>query len=354
MARADRTGTTQDPRWEALQQRDPLAEGRFVYAVVTTGVYCRPTCPSRLPHFANVRFFASTEEAQRAGFRPCKRCKPDGRPEEHVTAAITKATALIEAADGKPDFSAIAEAAGMSRHHFHRAFKRLLGLTPGAYYRALREQRAIEGLSKGSTVTEAIYDAGFGSSSRFYEKLAPRLGMNPSAFTKGGFGEVISFAVGECSLGSILAAATAKGVCAIELGDDPGVLTGNFQDRFPKAELIGGDPGFEKIMAQAIGLAEDPGRSFGLPLHVRGTAFQLKVWDTLRTLKPGETASYKELAAKAGLPGAVRAVAGACASNKIAVAIPCHRIVRTDGSLSGYRWGVERKAKLLAREKARG
>jgi AraC family transcriptional regulator, regulatory protein of adaptative response / methylated-DNA-[protein]-cysteine methyltransferase len=352
MRQSERAGTIPDPRWGALQRRDPLAEGRFVYAVITTGVYCRPTCPSRLPHFQNVRFFLSTEEARRAGFRPCKRCKPDSTPEGHAAAAITKAAGLIEAAESAPDFKAIAEAAGMSRHHFHRTFKRLLGLTPGAYYRSLRERRAVEVLSAGSTVTQAIYEAGYGSSSRFYEKLAPRLGMHPSAFAKGGSGEVIRFAIGECSLGSILAAATAKGVCAIELGDDPGVLAQNFQDRFPNAGLIAGDARFEEIMAQAIGLVEDPGRNFGLPLHIRGTAFQLKVWEALRALKPGETASYKELAAKTGLPRAVRAVARACASNKIAVAIPCHRIVRTDGSLSGYRWGVERKAKLLAREKA--
>jgi AraC family transcriptional regulator, regulatory protein of adaptative response / methylated-DNA-[protein]-cysteine methyltransferase len=270
MRQAERTGTTPDSRWAALQRRDPLAEGQFVYAVVTTGVYCRPTCPSRLPNFQNVRFFPAGEEARRAGFRPCKRCKPDSAPEEHAAAAITKAAALIEAAESAPDFKAIAKAAGMSRHHFHRTFKRLLGLTPGAYYRSLRERRAVEGLSKGPTVTEAIYEAGYNSSSRFYEKLAPRLGMHPSAFTKGGLGEVIRFAVGECSLGSILVAATAKGVCAIELGDDPSILAHNFQDRFPNAGLIAGDAGFEDIMAQAIGLVEDPGRSFGLPLHIRG------------------------------------------------------------------------------------
>jgi AraC family transcriptional regulator, regulatory protein of adaptative response / methylated-DNA-[protein]-cysteine methyltransferase len=341
-----------DPRWQAFSSRDKTAEGRFVAAVLTTGVYCRPGCPSRLPRPENVRFFATNKEAEAAGFRPCKRCRPAGLSiQDNLAQAIAKATALIEASEGPPDFNAVARAVGLSRHHFHRAFKNLAGVTPGSYYRSLREGRAVEGLKNGAAVTEAIYDAGYGSSSRFYETLAPKLGMKPGTFLKGGAGEVIRFAVGECSLGSILVAATDKGICAIQLGPDPEALVHALQDQFPNASLMGGDAGFERIVAEVVGVAEDPSRGLSLPLHVRGTAFQLKVWEALRAIKPGEVLSYKELAAKIGAPRAVRAVASACANNKIAVAIPCHRVVRTGGALAGYRWGVERKAALLASER---
>jgi AraC family transcriptional regulator of adaptative response/methylated-DNA-[protein]-cysteine methyltransferase len=340
-----------DPRWEAFSRRDKTAEGRFVAAVTTTGVYCRPGCPSRLPRRENVRFFATNEEAEAAGFRPCKRCRPDGVSiQDHLVKAVAKATALIEGSEETPDFNAIAGAVGLSRHHFHRVFKSLAGVTPGAYYRSLRERRAVAGLKNGAAVTEAIYDAGYGSSSRFYETLVPKLGMKPGAFSKGGAGEVIRFAVGECSLGSILVAATDRGICSIQLGDDPEPLVDALQERFPNAQIVGGDAGFERVVAEVVGMAEDPARGLNLPLHVRGTSFQLKVWDALRAIKPGETATYKELAAKIGAPSAVRAVASACANNKIAVAIPCHRVIRTGGALAGYRWGVERKAALLARE----
>jgi AraC family transcriptional regulator, regulatory protein of adaptative response / methylated-DNA-[protein]-cysteine methyltransferase len=340
-----------DPRWEAFASRDKAADGQFVAAVATTGVYCRPGCPARLPRRENVRFFAEAAEAERAGFRPCKRCRPDAASiEERLTGAVREACARIEAAEGTPDFEAIAAAAGLSRHHFHRAFKRIVGVTPGAYYRTVREGRAVASLKAGAGVTEAIYDAGYGSASRFYETLAPKLGLKPGAYARGGEGEVIRFAVGECSLGSILVAATEKGVCAIELGGDPQALVDELQRRFRNAKLVGGDAGFEEIVAAAVGLVEDPARGLGLPLHVRGTAFQLKVWEALRGIGPGQTATYKEIAAKAGVPGAVRAVGHAIGSNKIAVAIPCHRVIRTGGALSGYRWGVERKAALLARE----
>jgi AraC family transcriptional regulator, regulatory protein of adaptative response / methylated-DNA-[protein]-cysteine methyltransferase len=342
-----------DPRWEAFAKRDKSADGQFVGAVVTTGVYCRPGCPARLPRRENMRFFASGAEAQNAGFRPCKRCKPDAASiEERLTAAVRQACALIGAAEGTPDFDAVAGAVGLSRHHLHRAFKRIVGVTPGAYFKSLREGRAVAGLKAGASVTEAIYDAGYGSASRFYETLAPKLGLKPGAYTKGGAGEVIRFAVGECSLGSILVAATEKGICAIELGEEPQELVEELQRRFRNATLIGGDAGFEEIVAAAVGLVEDPSRGLGLPLHVRGTAFQLKVWEALRAIPPGETATYKEVAAKAGVPAAIRAVGSAIGSNKIAVAIPCHRVIRTGGALAGYRWGVERKAALLARERS--
>jgi AraC family transcriptional regulator, regulatory protein of adaptative response / methylated-DNA-[protein]-cysteine methyltransferase len=341
-----------DARWAAFAGRDKSAEGRFVAAVVTTGIYCRPGCPARLPKPENVRFFASGAEAERAGFRPCKRCRPQASSiEETLAAAVREACRRIEAAESAPDFAGIAEVAGFSRHHFHRAFKRIVGVTPGAYYKGLREGRAVAALKAGASVTEAIYDAGYGSASRFYETLVPKLGLKPGAYAKAGQGEVIRFAVGECSLGSILVAATAKGVCAIELGREPQALVDELQQWFRNATLIGGDEGFEEIVAAAVGLVEDPARGLGLPLHVRGTAFQLKVWDALRAIPPGQTATYKDVAAKAGAPAAVRAVGSAIGSNKIAVAIPCHRVIRTGGALSGYRWGVERKAALLARER---
>jgi AraC family transcriptional regulator of adaptative response/methylated-DNA-[protein]-cysteine methyltransferase len=240
----------------------------------------------------------------------------------------------------------------MSRHHFHRVFKAFTGITPGQYSRSVKERAAVNGLARGETVTEAIYGAGYGSSSRFYEMLAPHLGMKPAAFAKGGAGERILFAVGQCFLGSILVAATGKGICAIEFGDDPETLIDDFQDRFAQAELIGGDPDFERLVAEVVGCVEQPFREFALPLHVRGTVFQHKVWRALREIPVGTTLSYAELAAKIGQPSAVRAVASACAKNKLAVAIPCHRVVRSSGALSGYRWKVDRKAALLAREAA--
>jgi len=347
------TVTASDLWLERLRNRDTSEGGSFVYGVVTTGVYCRPGCPSRLPRKENVRFFTSGQEAERAGFRACRRCRPDGVSlEERQAKAVCKACALIEAAEEKPDFDEVAKAAGMSRHHFHRIFKQTTGVTPGAYFNARRRTRALEELSRTRTVTDAIYGAGYSSSSRFYETCAPLLGLKPSSFAKGGAGEVIRFAVGECSLGSVLVAATAQGICAIELGDSPEPLVEVLQDRFPDAELKGGDADFERVVAQVIGLVEEPKRALGLPLHVRGTAFQQKIWEILRSIPIGETMSYAEVAAKAGCPSAVRAVASACAANKLAVAIPCHRVVRTGGALSGYRWGVERKAALLKREGA--
>ena len=342
-----------DSFWEKIKNRDGTSAGSFVYAVLTTGIYCRPGCPGRRPNKENVRFFASAEEAKRAGFRPCRRCQPDGASlRDRQGEAIAKACALIEAAEEKPDFDEIARAAGMSRHHFHRVFKEIAGVTPGAYLRSLRRQRVLGGLRHGSTVTDAIYSAGFSSSSRFYEGFAAELGLKPGAFAKGGTGEVIHFAVGECSLGSVLVAATVHGICAIQLGDAPEPLVEALQHRFPNAALRGGEAGFERVVAEVIGLVEEPQRGCTLPLHVRGTAFQHKIWQILRSIPPGETMTYAGLAAKAGCPDAVRAVANACAANKLAVAIPCHRVVRTGGALSGYRWGVARKATLLKREGA--
>lgn len=341
----------EDECWDRVVRRDRTAEGQFVYAVRTTGIYCRPCCPSRRPNRANVAFFASAALAEQAGFRPCRRCRPDeGAEADRRTALVVEACRRIEAAEEPPGLDDLAASAGLSRFHFHRVFKAVTGVTPLAYADAARARRLREGLAGGGTVTAAIYDAGFNSSARFYEGAPARLGMTPTAFRRGGIDEEIRFAVGQCWLGAVLVAATARGICAILLGDDPSRLVMDLEDRFSKARLVGGDAAFEQWVAGVVGLVEHPGQGLGLPLDVRGTAFQQKVWAALRTIPPGETATYAELARRVDAPRAVRAVASACAANPAAVAIPCHRVVRSDGSLSGYRWGVERKRALLKRE----
>jgi len=353
-ARAPALPIERDPRWAALLARDPAAEGAFVYSVATTGVYCRPTCPSRRPKPENVTFYASPTEAENAGFRPCRRCRPNEAPAaERHAALVAEACRRIERAESPPSLDALAAKAGVSPSHFHRLFKSITGLTPKAYAAAHRAKRVREELSNGaSSVTEAIYGAGFNASSRFYEKAKDALGMTPSAYRAGGAGAEIKFAIGQCSLGAILVARSEKGVCAILLGEDPEELVRDLQDRFPKAKLIGGDEEFEKLVAKVVGFVEAPALGLDLPLDVRGTAFQQRVWEALRKIPAGATASYAEIAERIGAPKAVRAVAAACAANKIAVAIPCHRVVRKDGDLSGYRWGVARKRALLAKEQA--
>ncbi|UXY15386.1 bifunctional DNA-binding transcriptional regulator/O6-methylguanine-DNA methyltransferase Ada [Chitiniphilus purpureus] len=338
-------------RWHAVQQRDAGADGVFWYAVRSTGVYCRPSCPSRPARRDNVSFWSSPAEAEAAGFRPCKRCRPDLAPASPHVAAIERACRAIETAETPPSLATLAQLAGLSRYHFHRVFKALTGVTPRQYAATRRAARLQDGLRQGRSVTAAYFEAGFGSSSRLYEQADALLGMKPGRYRLGGAGETIRFGVGQCALGAILVAATARGVCAIELGDDPQALVQQLQDRFPKAELIGGDTQFEGWMAAAVGLVEAPGvAAKALPLDVRGTAFQCRVWQALTEIPPGETASYAEIAARIGAPGSARAVARACAGNALAVAIPCHRVVRQDGGLSGYRWGVARKQALLTWE----
>jgi AraC family transcriptional regulator of adaptative response/methylated-DNA-[protein]-cysteine methyltransferase len=342
---------SEEARWAAVVGRDRSADGAFYYSVRTTGVYCRPSCAARPARRENVRFHSTRDEAERAGFRPCKRCRPDEAAlAEQRAAAVAKACRLIETADETPGLGALAESAGMSRFHFHRVFKTVTGVTPKAYAAAHRAERLREELPKSHTVTEAIYDAGFNSSGRFYATSAQVLGMTPTSFRAGGSGASIRFAVGECSLGSILVAATDTGVCAILLGDEPEALVHDLQDRFPRAKLIGGEKDFERVVAKVVGLVEAPALGLDLPLDVRGTAFQQRVWRALREIPAGSTASYAQIAERIGSPKAVRAVSQACASNALAVAIPCHRVVRTDGALSGYRWGVARKRILLERE----
>jgi len=353
------TTTERDPRWRQVVARDPRADGRFVYSVRTTGVYCRPSCGSRRARPANVRFHASAAEAELAGFRPCLRCQP-GHPSlaQRQAALVTAACRSIECAESMPGLAELARAAGLSPYHFHRVFKSVAGVTPRAYAAAHRDRRLRERLADRdaaptNSVTDAIYDAGFNSSARAYEAADAVLGMTPAAYRAGGAAARIRFAVGECSLGSILVAQSDRGLCAILLGDDPDALLRDLQDRFPKATLLAGDAAFERVVATVVGAVEAPRLGLALPLDVRGTAFQQRVWQALRAIPPGSTASYAEIARRIGTPAAVRAVAGACAANPLAVAIPCHRVVRTDGGLSGYRWGIDRKRRLLEREALR-
>jgi AraC family transcriptional regulator of adaptative response/methylated-DNA-[protein]-cysteine methyltransferase len=346
--------TEQDPRWASVVARDRTADGQFYYSVVTTGVYCRPSCAARRAKPENVRFHASCADAERAGFRPCKRCKPDQpAPGDQHAAKVAEICRLIEAAEEVPSLDQLAQAAGLSPYHFHRVFKAVTGVTPKAYASAHRANRIRDELVRPDTsVTAAIYGAGFNSNGRFYAASDELLGMTPTDYRAGGANAEIRFAIGECSLGAILVARSGKGVCAILLGDDPDALIRDLQDRFPRARLIGADAAFEQLVARVVGFVEAPALGLDLPLDIRGTAFQQRVWQALRDIPPGSTASYSAIAEQIGSPKAVRAVAQACAANALAVAIPCHRVVRNDGALSGYRWGVERKRTLLQREAA--
>jgi AraC family transcriptional regulator, regulatory protein of adaptative response / methylated-DNA-[protein]-cysteine methyltransferase len=341
-------------RWSAVLSRDGKADGMFFYGVRTTGVYCRPTCGSRLPRRENVRFYATCADAERAGYRACKRCRPlqDSAAEDHAE-AVARTCRLIEEScveNTVPNLDTLAAAAGMSRFHFHRVFKRCAGVTPKAYAVACRAQR-VRALGRRESITETIYASGFASSGRFYENSTAILGMTPTKYKEGGACETIRFAVGQCSLGAILVAATEVGVCSILLGDDPRQLVRDLQNRFPRAEIKGADRAFEAMVARVVGFVEQPAHGLTLPLDVRGTAFQHRVWQALRKIPAGKTATYTQIARAVGAPKAVRAVASACAANPIAVAIPCHRVVRTSGALAGYRWGIARKSTLLERER---
>ena len=343
--------TVADPRWAAVLARDPVPRDGFVYSVATTGVYCRPSCAARRARPEHVAFHDNAADAERAGFRPCRRCRPDQAPrsEQHA-ATIARLCRMIESADEAPSLEMLATEARLSIYHLHRLFKAATGLTPKAYAAAQRARKVRAELDRSGTVTEAIYGAGYNSNGRFYAQSNDVLGMTPSRYRAGGVDTTIRFAVGECSLGAILVAATELGVCAILIGDDPDALARDLQDQFPRAELTGGDAGFEQLVAKVIGLVEAPRLGLDLPLDVRGTAFQQRVWQALREIPPGRTTSYSDLAKRIGAPKSTRAVAQACGANALAVAIPCHRVVRNDGALAGYRWGVERKRALLERE----
>lgn len=345
------TYATDSARWDAVRHNDARADGSFFYAVTTTGIYCRPSCTSRLPRRESAVFFSNRSAAEAEGFRPCKRCTPDREPRVTREAEqIVRACRLIETENEPPTLAALAAHVALSPYHFHRRFKRSTGLTPQQYAAAHRDHRLRQELRAGTTVTQAMQDAGFGSSGHFYAAVNDTLGMTPNRYRNAGAGTTVRFAVGECALGHLLVAGTERGICAITLGDDPEHLVHELQDRFTQALLIGDDTIFQAHVGQVIAFVDAPAIGLDLPLDIQGTAFQRRVWQALREIPTGQTASYSDIARRIGSPNATRAVAGACAANTLALAIPCHRVVRTDGHVSGYRWGVERKRRILDRE----
>lgn len=346
-----------DVRWNAVVRRDPQADGAFVYSVRTTGVYCRPTCAARRPRPENVAFHRTCVDAEAAGFRPCKRCTPnEASRRERLAEVVAAACRSIEGAESIPSLDALATAAGVSRFHFQRMFKRVTGVTPRQYAAAHRMARVRAELRPGTTVVTSLYEAGYQSPSRFYESARSVLGMAPAAFRDGGRGATIRFATASCALGEVLVAATEVGVCAIQLGDDGETLRRWLGERFPHARLADADPRFRQVVARVVRFVDEPsaGLDLGLPLDVRGTAFQCRVWQALREIPPGATQTYADVARRLGQPQAARAVARALSANDIALAIPCHRVVRADGRAGGYRWGQWRKEALLEAERGGG
>lgn len=336
-----------DARWETVRTRE--RDDRFVFAVRTTSIYCRPGCASRTPSRRNVFAFGDAAAAARAGFRPCKRCAPDDvSADAERVRLIRRACALLDADDTR-SLDAVASEVGLSRFHFQRTFRRVVGVTPGEYARARRAERFRTRLASGASVTTAIHDAGYGSSSRPYANES--LGMTPSRYRAGGRGERVTYAIAGCSLGRVLVATTQRGICAIELGDDDEAVLAALARHVPNAETYRDDAALRATVDAVVGLVDDPAAPFALPLDVRGTAFQRRVWNALRALPPGEPVTYATLARAVGSPRAAQAVGAACAANRLAVAIPCHRVVREDGALAGYRWGIERKRALLTRER---
>ena len=344
--------TEAERRWQTVTRRDPQADGAFVYAVRTTGVYCRPSCPSRAARRENVVFFDTPDLAVAAGYRPCKRCKPDEiSQQQRRNALVLRACQAIEFSASALSLAQLAQQAGMSPHHFQRIFKAVTGLSPKGYHKAVQARRVTASLQSAPSVTDALYDAGFNSAGRFYEDAPALLGMAPGRYRKGGAGERIRHAVVPCPLGWLIVAATTKGICTIEFGGSARALEDRIRARFPQARFEPADAGFERWIARVLGYIEQPRGVLDLPLDVQGTVFQRRVWQALQAIPAGETATYSEIAARIGQPMAFRAVAHACAGNAVAVAIPCHRAVRADGSLAGYRWGLARKAELLKRER---
>lgn len=346
--------TTDDARYRAIRDRDPRADGVFYYGVVTTGVYCRPSCGARPALRANVRFVASPDEAERAGFRACKRCRPrQASAAEREARLVEEARARLESAESPVSLSELAAGAGLSPAHFHRLFKRRAGMTPHEYAAAFRLRRFGEAVRGGATVTEAIYEAGYGSSGRFYE-AGGALGMTPSQLRRGGKGLRLRAVIRPCSLGHALVAATERGVCAVAFADEPAALQQELRQRFPEARVEPADDRLDRLAAAVVAVVDGGVGSGDIPLDLLGTAFQQRVWRALRDIPRGTTVSYAELARRIGAPGAVRAVGTACGANPVAVVVPCHRVLRGDGALGGYRWGLARKKALLARERSGG
>lgn len=341
---------TDEARWTAVQQRDREADGAFLFGVVTTGVYCRPGCASRTPRRENVRFFTTSADAERAGLRSCKRCVPTADAPDDRAELVRRACAIIDGTETPPTLTDLAEALGVSRFHFQRLFKQVIGVSPKQYALARRRDRLEAQLRGAESVTSALYDAGLTSSSQLYGSEQMSLGMKPTEYRKGGAGQHLRIATARSYLGWVAVAATERGISAIELGDTPEAVEQRVRDRFPAATFAENDADFAEAVAQVVAFLEQPARGLGLPLDIQGTAFQRRVWDALRQVPAGSTVSYTQLANQIGSPTAARAVAGACAANTLAVAIPCHRVVRENGDLSGYRWGIERKRTLLERE----
>lgn len=341
-------------RWAAVTGKDERANGQFVYSVASTGVYCRPSCPARPALRQNVRFHETCVDAERAGFRACKRCRPDeaSLSERHAE-AVQRACRIIETAEAVPALNGLALAAGLSRFHFLRVFRKITGVTPGQYAAKHRAERVRSELRGGASITSAIYDAGFNSSSRFYEKAPEMLGMKPGQFRDGGAGVAIRYAFGHSSLGLVMIAATDLGICSVRFGETETALLEELRENFPLATMAEAGAEFEARARAVIEHIDDPRTIFDLPLDIRGTAFQMRVWRALREIPVGKTATYSEVAARAGNPAAVRAAGTACGANPVAVLVPCHRAVRADGGSGGYRWGLERKRKLIEREAAR-
>lgn len=340
-----------EQRWQAVVRRDHQADGEFVYAVKTTGIYCRPSCPSRAAKRQNVEFFDTTDLALAAGYRACKRCRPDtASQQQRWNALVLQACRTIESSPSTPMLDQLARQAGVSRYHFHRMFKAATGLTPKAFHKAVLARRMVAGLQAAQSVTEAIYDAGFSSSGRFYQDAPAMLGMTPGRYRKGGVGEDIRYAIEPCTLGQVIVAATRAGICAIEFDESAQALIERLRARFPQAQFESANAEFKRWVAEVLRYIEQPHGILDLPLDVQGTVFQHRVWQALRAIPAGQTVSYTEIAERIGQPKACRAVAHACAGNRVALAIPCHRAIRANGDLSQYRWGVERKAELLRRE----
>jgi AraC family transcriptional regulator of adaptative response/methylated-DNA-[protein]-cysteine methyltransferase len=337
-------------RWQAVAARDAAFDGRFVLGVVTTGIYCRPSCPARRPKRDNVRFFDTPADAEAAGFRACKRCRPQAVA--HEAEMVERLVRYIDThLDGDLTLAALAAHVGYSPFHLQRLFKRAVGMSPREYARASRIDRLKDGLKADTRVTDAIYEAGFQSNSAAYDVTASALGMEPSTYQRGGQGETIRYTVVDCSLGRLLVGATERGIAAVSLADTDEPLDAFVRGEFPAAEIVRDDMGLRRWVGEVVAQVEGEPPHNELPLDIRATAFQRRVWDALRQIPPGETRTYSEVARAIGQPTAVRAVAHACATNRIAVMIPCHRVIREDGSLGGYRWGLERKAVLLQRER---
>ncbi len=345
------TDLTDDARWDGVLRKDASLDGQYLFAVKTTGIYCRPSCSSRTPKRVNVEFYTSAQAARTDGYRACLRCAPDGLSKRQLqTQAILQVCRSIEVSQEKISLTNLAQQVNLSPHHFHRIFKEVTGVTPHDYYKARQIAQIGQSIKETDSVTEAIYDAGFSSSGRFYENTNAMLGMTPKAYKAGGAGEAIRVAVRSCALGLVLVAATERGICTIEFGDDAQALMQRLRLRFPQASILSEDAQFEAWLMQLLAHIHVPKMALDLPLDVRGTVFQQQVWKALQDIPLGSTVSYTEVAQRIGKPKAVRAVATACASNVLAVAIPCHRVLRGNGKLSGYRWGVDRKRSLLDAE----